>query len=218
MSGLATETIDDWRESGREVAGREDVSALPVSAWYNRVGEDVHVPVTGSETPCTGDSYDLDGARLSLRSGQGRSTPPEGRITTDLRNGPAVYPTRGKGLIDGLSSPATLTTIAFGLTLLFTSTPVCSQSALSDIPEYREFPVVGSRVAVWVGLTSMGGSFCWFLAFTLQNAAYVKALGQVELLLSLLASLGFFKEDVTRREIIGMALLVLSILALILAL
>ena len=43
------------------------------------------------------------------------------------------------------------------------------------------------RVAVWVGLTSMGGSFCWFLAFTLQNAAYVKALGQVELLLSLLA-------------------------------
>ncbi len=74
------------------------------------------------------------------------------------------------------------------------------------------------RVAVWVGLTSMGGSFCWFLAFTLQNAAYVKALGQVELLLSLLASLVFFKEDVTRREIIGMALLVLSILALILAL
>ncbi len=74
------------------------------------------------------------------------------------------------------------------------------------------------RVAVWVGLTSMGGSFCWFLAFTLQNAAYVKALGQVELLLSLLASLVFFKEVVTKREILGMALLVLSILALILAL
>ncbi len=74
------------------------------------------------------------------------------------------------------------------------------------------------RVAVWVGLTSMGGSFCWFLAFTLQNAAYVKALGQVELLLSLLASLVFFKEVVTKREILGMGLLVLSILALILAL
>ncbi|MCG7627861.1 DMT family transporter [Epibacterium sp. MM17-32] len=73
------------------------------------------------------------------------------------------------------------------------------------------------RVAVWVGLTSMGGSFCWFLAFTLQNAAYVKALGQVELLLSLLASLLVFREEVTRREILGMGLLVLSILALILA-
>ena len=73
------------------------------------------------------------------------------------------------------------------------------------------------RVAVWVGLTSMGGSFCWFWAFTLQNAAYVKALGQIELLLSLLASVLFFKEQITRREIVGMGLLILSILALLLA-
>ena len=73
------------------------------------------------------------------------------------------------------------------------------------------------RVALWVGLTSLGGSFCWFWAFTLQNAAYVKALGQVELLLSLLASVLFFKEKVSRREILGMSLLVLSILALGLA-
>lgn len=73
------------------------------------------------------------------------------------------------------------------------------------------------RVAVWVGLTSMAGSFCWFWAFSLQNAAYVKAVGQVELLLSLLASVLFFKETVTRREMLGMALLVLSILALVLA-
>lgn len=73
------------------------------------------------------------------------------------------------------------------------------------------------RVAVWVGLTSLGGSFCWFWAFTLQNAAYVKAVGQVELLLSLLASVLFFKETVSRRELLGMGLLVLSILALVLA-
>ncbi|QAX30381.1 DMT family transporter [Leisingera sp. NJS204] len=74
------------------------------------------------------------------------------------------------------------------------------------------------RVAVWVGLTSMGGSFCWFWAFTLQNAAYVKAVGQVELLLSLLASVLFFKEKVTGRELAGMALLIVSILVLVLAL
>ncbi len=74
------------------------------------------------------------------------------------------------------------------------------------------------RVAVWVGLTSMGGSFCWFWAFTLQNAAYVKALGQVELLLSLLASTLFFKEQVSKREILGMGVLAVSILALVLAL
>lgn len=73
------------------------------------------------------------------------------------------------------------------------------------------------KVAVWVGLTSMGGSFCWFWAFTLQNAAYVKAVGQVELLLSLMASVLFFKETVTARELAGMGLLIVSILVLVLA-
>lgn len=73
------------------------------------------------------------------------------------------------------------------------------------------------RTGVFVGLTSLCGSFCWFLAFTLQNAAYVKALGQIELLLSLFASLLFFRESITRREIAGMTLLGVSILALVLA-
>ncbi len=73
------------------------------------------------------------------------------------------------------------------------------------------------RTGVFVGLTSLCGSFCWFFAFTLQNAAYVKALGQVELLLSLLASTLFFREIITRREIAGMLLLGASILALVLS-
>ena len=73
------------------------------------------------------------------------------------------------------------------------------------------------RVAVWVGLMSMGGSFCWFLAFTLQTAAYVKALGQVELILSGIASAFVFRETVTRREWLGMAVLLASVLLLILA-
>ena len=73
------------------------------------------------------------------------------------------------------------------------------------------------RVAIWIGLTSMGGSLCWFIAFTLQNAAYVKALGQVELILSVIASTLFFREKITGREALGMAVLVASILLLILA-
>lgn len=71
------------------------------------------------------------------------------------------------------------------------------------------------KVAVWIGLTSMGGSLCWFIAFTLQNAAYVKALGQVELILSIAASTLFFKEKITGREWVGMAVLVASILMLV---
>jgi len=73
------------------------------------------------------------------------------------------------------------------------------------------------RTGVFVGLTRLGGSFCWFLAFTLQNAAYVKALGQVELIFSLMASTFVFRESITRREIAGIALLGLSILTLVLA-
>ena len=72
------------------------------------------------------------------------------------------------------------------------------------------------RVAIWIGLTSMGGSLCWFIAFALQNAAYVKALGQVELILSVLASTLFFRERISARELAGMAVLVGSILMLVL--
>ncbi|WP_164660964.1 DMT family transporter [Tropicibacter sp. Alg240-R139] len=73
------------------------------------------------------------------------------------------------------------------------------------------------NTGLFVGLTSMGGSFCWFLAFTLQNAAYVKALGQIELIFSLMASVLFFREKITGREIAGIAMLGLSILALVVA-
>ena len=71
------------------------------------------------------------------------------------------------------------------------------------------------RVAGLVGLTSMIGSFCWFAAFTLQNAAYVKAVGQIELLFSFLAGFFVFKEKTSPRELIAMGLITASILLLI---
>ncbi|MEO0391376.1 MAG: EamA family transporter, partial [Pseudomonadota bacterium] len=73
------------------------------------------------------------------------------------------------------------------------------------------------RVALWVGVMSMAGSFCWFLAFTLQTAAYVKALGQIELVFSALATLLIFRESVSLREWLGIGVLSVSILALVLA-
>ena len=57
-------------------------------------------------------------------------------------------------------------------------------------------------------------SLFWFSAFALQNAAYVKAVGQIELLFSLLASVLFFKERVRIQEILGMIFIALSILIL----
>lgn len=73
------------------------------------------------------------------------------------------------------------------------------------------------RVSSLVGLTSMLGSLAWFTAFTLQNAAYVKALGQIELVFSFLASWLIFHERTSRREGIGVALLVVSVLLIVLA-
>ncbi|MEM9578286.1 MAG: EamA/RhaT family transporter [Pseudomonadota bacterium] len=72
------------------------------------------------------------------------------------------------------------------------------------------------RVAIWIGLMSLAGSFCWFWAFTLQTAAYVKAVGQVELIFSLLVSVLLFSERSSWRELAGMAVLSLSILTLVL--
>lgn len=85
---------------------------------------------------------------------------------------------------------------------------------------WRDRPQVSAvwgarRIAIWLGLLSMAGSFSWFLAFTLQTAAYVKAVGQVELVLSLLASVLFFRERPGLRELAGMTVICLSILLLV---
>ncbi|MCP5074806.1 MAG: EamA family transporter [Rhodobacteraceae bacterium] len=72
------------------------------------------------------------------------------------------------------------------------------------------------RITFLVGLTGMLGSLGWFTAFTLQNAAYVKALGQIELVFTFFASYFIFKERSTGRELAGIGLVVISILILIL--
>lgn len=71
------------------------------------------------------------------------------------------------------------------------------------------------RVSSLVGLASMLGSAGWFFAFALQNAAYVKALGQVELIFTFLGSYFIFKERSGTRELSGIALVVVSILLVI---
>jgi drug/metabolite transporter (DMT)-like permease len=67
------------------------------------------------------------------------------------------------------------------------------------------------RVSGLVGLTSMLGSLGWFTAFTLQTAALVKALGQIELVFTFLVSVFWLKERSSPKEIAGLALLVASI-------
>jgi len=69
--------------------------------------------------------------------------------------------------------------------------------------------------AVWMGVASLAGSVSWFTAFTLQNAALVFAVGQIEVIFSLAVSVLVFRERITARELAGIALLTASILALV---
>jgi drug/metabolite transporter (DMT)-like permease len=72
------------------------------------------------------------------------------------------------------------------------------------------------RAALPLGMASLAGSFGWFLAFTLQNAAYVKAVGQVELIFALAIGALVFGERISRRDLAGMGLLSASVVALLL--
>ena len=73
------------------------------------------------------------------------------------------------------------------------------------------------RRALPVGVAGLLGSICWFTAFTLMNAAYVRAVGQIELLFTFLASVFFFREQVKTSEIAGIVLIVCAILLIVLA-
>ena len=72
------------------------------------------------------------------------------------------------------------------------------------------------RVASLVGVSGMVASAGWFTAMTLENAAYVRALGQVELVFTFIASWFFFRERSTALEIGGILLIVAGILILLL--
>ena len=67
-----------------------------------------------------------------------------------------------------------------------------------------------------VGVCGVLGSIGWFTAFTLQNAAYVRALGQIELVFTFIASVFIFRETTTRAEILGIVLVVAGIILLVL--
>jgi len=73
------------------------------------------------------------------------------------------------------------------------------------------------RVSSLVGLTGMLASAGWFTAMTIQNAAYVRALGQVELLFTFAASYFVFGERSNRLELIGIVLVTVGILVLLMA-
>lgn len=72
------------------------------------------------------------------------------------------------------------------------------------------------RISVWVGLSGMAASAGWFTAMTIQNAAYVRALGQIELIFTFAVSVILFKEKPNMKEVSGILLVCSGILILLL--
>jgi drug/metabolite transporter (DMT)-like permease len=97
-----------------------------------------------------------------------------------------------------------LQTVIMGIALLFIAR---RELTLSFIHWRRVWPV---------GLFGAITTACWFIAFSLHNVASVRAVGQVELLITLGVSALIFKERITRIEASSIALLGLSIILVLL--
>ena len=110
--------------------------------------------------------------------------------------------------------------LSAGMTLV---TMVSIQTAITAsyvaIKNARQFGTIFHhwRECLFVGLTSALGSIGWFTAMTLERAAYVKALGQIEFVFALGISTFFFRERSNALELGGMALIAVGVLVLVLA-
>ena len=67
-------------------------------------------------------------------------------------------------------------------------------------------------IASFIGLTSALGSIGWYSAFALQNASYVRAVGQIEAVFTLAISWLYFREKVTALELVGIVVTVAGVL------
>lgn len=72
------------------------------------------------------------------------------------------------------------------------------------------------RLCLFVGITSVLGSIGWFTGASYQNAAYVKALGQIEFFITLVLTYRLFKEKISPIECFGMFLIFASVVILLL--
>jgi drug/metabolite transporter (DMT)-like permease len=87
--------------------------------------------------------------------------------------------------------------------------------AVTEPASFRALPRAFGP-CLFIGLTSAIGSVGWFTAMTLENASYVKAVGQVEVIFTVTIWALYFKERINRLELLGMAVIVAGVLLFLL--
>lgn len=123
-----------------------------------------------------------------------------------------------RGAALALQEPAFVMAAAFTLATALVIQTTLMGIFLALVEKGQITRVLGSwRWSFWVGVTGMLASVGWFTAFTLQNASYVRALGQIELLFTFVATTRVFREKVSVLEYLGCALIVIGILVLLLS-
>lgn len=108
--------------------------------------------------------------------------------------------------------------LSAAVTLVFM---VTVQSVISliyvAVQDRKQLPIMVTqwRLCLFVGVTSVIGSIGWFTGASYQNAAYVKALGQVEFFITLFLTYRYFKEKISLIEYLGMFLILTSVIVLL---
>lgn len=73
------------------------------------------------------------------------------------------------------------------------------------------------KLTLAISVCSFFGSLGWFTAMSLETVAMVKTLGQIEILFTLMISARWFQESLTRRDLIGLLLIVVGAICVIMA-
>ncbi len=156
---------------------------------------------------------------ISLPKRPGRGWRPDSALWVGLLSGACFAVSsvslRGASLsLDGAGLLlSTTTTLAF-VTLL-QSAMLLGWLGLRERGQVRK--LFGAwRHAGWIGVVGFLGSLAWVMAFTLKDAASVKAVGQVEILFTLVASHLMFRERITARELAGILMVASGVVGIVL--
>lgn len=122
---------------------------------------------------------------------------------------------RGATLAVLSDDPFLRSSVALAMVTLFQTVVMAAWLQIKDPGQIAKVVKAWNRAGL-IGIMSLFGSLSWFTAFTLQPAGLVKAVGQVELILSIMAGHLIFGERLSRRELVGIATIGLSVVVLVL--
>jgi drug/metabolite transporter (DMT)-like permease len=170
----------------------------------------------------------LTGILVSLLGVVLLSTPEGWRALLHLGPGPALWYGVGAGAGFGISAvlyrgaalslPTGDFLVRASITLVTATTiQTVGMGVYLFLRNRNSLRLVGQvwKRGVWVGLAGMLASAGWFTAMTLERAAYVRALGQVELLFAFFVTLVIFREKVRMSELLGAAAVIFGLVLLL---